>query len=69
MSYDEKMGGARGEIRDKSKIDTYLQYLELVEGWEDYDWNPDPKYKKACKSQMVQDPATGEWVLYYHMHT
>lgn len=63
------MGGMTGEIWGKSKIDVYLQYVEETEDYWDWSANPDPKYKKYCKSQMIQDPETGEWVLHYHLHT
>lgn len=62
------MGGTSGEIRGKSKIDVYLKYQEETEEW-DGSCNPDPNYKKFCKEQMVLDPETEEWVLYYHLHT
>lgn len=65
------MGGTHGEVRGKSKIATYLKYTEIVEhakGIMD-DAHPNPKYKKDCKKQMVQDPETGEWILQYHLHT
>ena len=64
------MGGTYGEIRGKSKIETYLKYEELTSGfYEDWSHWPNPKNKKGCKKQMVEDPDTGEWVLQYHMHT
>ena len=62
------MGGVTNAIWGKSKIDVYLQYAELTEDW-DGSAHPDPKCKKYCKSQMIQDPNTGEWVLRYHLHT
>ena len=42
------MGGTNGEVRGQSKIETYLKYLEEVEGLGDtfQDRHPDPKYKK-----------------------
>jgi hypothetical protein len=65
------MGGTRGEVRGKSKIETYLNYVEETEPLEDLftDMYPDPRYKKLCKSYMVWDPDAGEWVLSYHLHT
>lgn len=65
------MGGLSGQIRGKSKIETYLKYKEQVEQWEGLfeDQQPDPKFKKHCKSLMFQDSSTGEWVLNYHLHT
>jgi hypothetical protein len=62
------MGGISGEIRGEKKIDVLLKYLEETEEW-DGSCYPDPQYKKFCKSQMVWDSETGEWVLYYHLHT
>lgn len=65
------MGGLSGEIKGKSKIEVYLEYKEKTEQWEGLfqEMNPDPSYKKLCKSLMVQDPSTGEWILHYHLHT
>ncbi len=65
------MGGMSGEVRERSKIDAYLNYAEQVEGFGDtfQDHAPDPRNKKLCKRLMVQDPDTGEWVLYFHLHT
>lgn len=65
------MGGMTGEVRGQSKIGAYLKYAEQVEGFGDtfQDHNPDPRNKKLCKRCMIQDPDTGEWVLYYHLHT
>jgi len=61
------MGGLTDEVRGRSKIETYLKYVERAEGFEDN--NPDPKYKKVCKRQMIQDPDNGDWVLRFHLHT
>ena len=65
------MGGTYGEIRGSSKIQVYLNYLEETERMENTftSKHPDPKYRKLCKKNMVWDPSTGEWVLYYHLHT
>ena len=65
------MGGTSGEARGASKIEAYLNYVDRVEGWGDtfQSHSPNPQNKKLCKRQMVQDPATGEWVLHYHLHT
>ena len=65
------MGGMTGEVRGQSKIETYLKYVAEVEGFGDMfqEHDPDPRNKKKCKSLMVQDPETGEWVLRYHLHT
>lgn len=62
------MGGTSGEISGATKIETYLKYVEQCEKW-DGSHHPDPKGKKWCKSQMVRDVQTGEWVLSYHFHT
>jgi len=66
-----KMGGVSGEFRGNSKIETYLKYLNLTEQCADQfeAMYPDPKNKKYCKKLMVEDPDTGEWVLYYHLHS
>ena len=65
------MGGMSGEVRGQSKIDTYLKYVDEVEGFGDMfqDHSPSPRNKKLCKGLMVQDPDTGEWVLHFHLHT
>ena len=65
------MGGMSAEVRGPSKIKTYLEYMELVEEYGDMfqDHNPNPGNKKLCKKLMVQDPDTGEWVLYFRLHT
>jgi len=65
------MGGMSGEVRAQSKAETYIKYVEEVEGFGDtfQEHRPDPKYKKECKRLMMQDPETGEWVLSYHLHT
>ncbi len=65
------MGGLSGEVRGKSKIETYLNYVRLIEGLgaNFNDHQPDAKHKKVCKSMMTQDPETGEWVLRYYFHT
>ena len=65
------MGGASGEIRGESKIEVYLKYKEETEGFGEMfqDCNPDPKHKKLCKKKMFRDPESGEWVLYYYLHT
>jgi hypothetical protein len=62
------MGGFSGEKRGKSKIEVYLKYQEKFEDWEG-SFDPDPKYKKFCKRQMIWDSDTGEWVLHYYLHT
>lgn len=64
------MGGRYGEVRGSSKIETYLEYVHQVERSDMLPHNnPDPRYKKQCKREMVQDPETGEWVLAFHQHT
>jgi hypothetical protein len=66
-----RMGGMTDEVRGRSKIGTYLKYVKLTEGFGEtfQDRDPDPRYKKVCKREMVQDPDTGEWVLHFHLHT
>ena len=61
------MGGVTGEIRGKSKIEVYLKYCDLAENEFFPRRIPDPKDKKGCKKEMVQDPETEEWVLRYHL--
>jgi hypothetical protein len=65
------MGGMSGEVRGKSKPEVYGKYAKMcVESYDTFgDQNPDAKFKKKCKSLMVQDPVTGEWVLRFHWHT
>ena len=65
------MGGLTDEVRGSSKIETYLKYAELVEGFGGVfqDHHPNPEHKKLCKKEMVQDPTTGEWVLRFYLHT
>ena len=59
------------EVRGPSKIETYLKYGELVDGYgETFQSHiPNPKHKKLCKSLMKQDSETGEWVLRFRLHT
>lgn len=65
------MGGTSGHVKGKSKVETYLKYVNLTETQGDtfLDGNPNPALKKYCKREMVQDVETGEWVLHYHLHT
>ena len=65
------MGGMTNEVRGSSKIETYLKYAGLVDGYgETFQFhNPDSKNKKLCKSLMKQDSETGEWVLPFRLHT
>lgn len=65
------MGGLTDEVRGRTKIQTYQRYVDVVDGFGDtfQEYNPDPKYKKMCKREMMQDPDTGEWVLHFHLHT
>jgi hypothetical protein len=65
------MGGATGQITGKSKIATYLAYVDLLEGYGEtfQDCFPDPSQKKHCKREMVQDAKSGDWVLYFRLHT
>jgi hypothetical protein len=62
------MGGASGAIRGRTKIETYLRYVEETEKMEG-SWDPEPRLKKFCKRLMAKDPDTGEWVLPYHWHS
>ncbi len=64
------MSGTYGEVRGKSKGETYQRYLELVNSVQEiFQEFPDSQYKKRCKELMMQDPQSGEWVLSYHLHT
>ena len=63
------MGGVINEVRGSSKIETYLKYAELVDGYGETFQSHNPKYKKLCKNLMKQDPETGEWVLVFRLHT
>ena len=65
------MGGMISEVRGSCKIETYLKYAELVDGYGEtfQSHNPNPEYKKLCKSLMKQDSETGEWVLQFRLHT
>ena len=65
------MGGMNGDVRRRSKAETYVAYAEMVEGFGEMFQThiPDPAHKKECKRRMVQDPDTEEWVLHYHLHT
>jgi len=65
------MGGLSGEVRGKSKIEAYLNYVKEIERWGGAmnSHEPDAEYKKVCKSLTKQDPETGEWVLRYHFHS
>ena len=62
------MGGHRGKIKGRTKIEVYLAYCEIVEDNPLPDATPDPQYKKLCKNLMEQDPETEEWVLHYYLH-
>ena len=64
------MGGMWGEVRGMSKAEVYRKYAQQLRDDTTFETRiPDPEYKKSCKASMVQDPATGEWVLYYHLHS
>ena len=65
------MGGYSGEVRGKSKIETYLNYLGEIErvGGPFNSHEPPRQKKKLCKSLMKQDPKSEEWILPYHFHT
>ncbi len=62
------MGGMSSEISRKSKIEVYLEYKEITKNWEG-SCHPDPNSKKECKSSMLQDPISKEWVLHFRLHT
>jgi hypothetical protein len=65
------MGGFSGEVRGKSKIETYLNYVKAIEhcGGTFNSHYPDGKKKKLCKSLMEQDSESGDWILRCHFHT
>jgi len=56
------MGGYGGEVRGKTKIETYLRYVDKCEEW-DLAHSPEPKHKKYCKKAMVWDEQRREWIL------
>lgn len=56
------MGGYRGEVSGRTKIECYLNYVEECESWP-LDHDPEPKHKKLCKSEMVFDHEKQEWIL------
>lgn len=64
------MGGRYGEVRGSSKTETYFKYAREIERSDILPHaDPNPRYKKQCKREMVQDPETGKWVLAFHQHT
>jgi hypothetical protein len=66
------MGGESGEVRGKTKIETYVKYVEYCESWAGgagCTQCPESSYKKVCYKEMQWDPAREEWVLQYHLHT
>ena len=56
------MGGCNGEVTGKTKIQTYLNYVEECESWP-LDHDPDPRHKKHCTKLMQWDGESKEWVL------
>lgn len=63
------MGGMRGEVRGRSQIETYEEYVRKTEGDPDGGWDPHPRFKKACKRSMAFDPVKKEWVLEWYWHS
>lgn len=62
------MGGFISEVRGCSKAEVYQKYVEDSDT-ETFSYDPDPRYKKYCKKQMIWDPEAEEWVLHFHGHT
>ncbi len=56
------MGGYNGEVTGRTKIETYLRYVEECGTW-DLDHDPEPRHKKYCKKLMKWDDQRREWVL------
>ena len=63
------MAGGNGSVRGKSKIETYLRYVETAEANGDWSSIPDARHKKACEKAMTWDPDVEEWVLHFHLHS
>ncbi len=65
------MGGMGGEIRGKTKLEVYKKFRadisrkDIEEGTGLY-MDAGTGTKPQLYDSMRKDPATGEWVLYYH---
>lgn len=59
--------GTGGEVRGKTKIQTYIKYKERCESWPG-SHAPDPDGKKYCYKCMEWDDRREEWVLPYFWH-
>ncbi len=66
------MGGMNGEVRGRTKIETWLKFQKerrkiraRFEGLH-LRW---PSNKREALEQMQKDDTTGEWVLEYNFHT
>jgi len=65
------MGGTGGEIRGKTKLETYKQFRasinrKQVEDRTGLHMDAGTGGKQDLYRSMKKDPATGEWVLYFH---
>jgi hypothetical protein len=65
------MGGTGGEIRGKTKLDVYKKFRARVNRREVEErtglyMDAGNGTKPQLYDSMQKDPATGEWVLYYH---
>jgi hypothetical protein len=54
------MGGTYGQVRGKTKVESYENYLEICRTWlgggdnfDDFSQNPDARHKKVCYKEMV----------------
>ncbi len=65
------MGGMGGEIRGKSKLETYKKFharinRKKIEDSTGPHMDAGNGAKQDLYRSMRKDPATGEWVLYFH---
>lgn len=65
------MGGTGGEVRGKTKIEVYKKFRASVNRKDIEDstglyMDAGNGTKPELYQKMKKDPATGEWVLYYH---
>jgi len=68
------LGGMGDHIRGRTKLECYKNFRRKVNRnkiEEKYDMYMDAGVgdKRALYRKMKKDPATGEWLLYYHFHT
>jgi hypothetical protein len=65
------MGGMGGEIRGKTKLETYKRFgaevnRSKIEAATGLYMDAGIGKKQKLYNSMVKDKNTGEWVLYYH---